>query len=76
MAIKQLDMIRTTVPLEGPDVFDDTRIHHLPVGTEGTVIEVWLGGEAYEVEFAVGDLEGNFRSVMIPVDKNAVEEIR
>lgn len=76
MAIKELDIIRTTVPLDGPDVFDDARIHHLPVGSQGTVIEVWQNGESYEVEFAIGDPEGNFRSVMMPVDKENVETLR
>lgn len=29
--IDELDVIRLTVPLEGPDVFDDKAIYKLPV---------------------------------------------
>lgn len=51
-AIKELDRITLTVPLEGADVFDDTRVFQLPVGSEGTVM-LAFGNEAYEVEFIV-----------------------
>ena len=71
--IKQYDMIRTLVPLDGPDVFDDSRIHHLPAGSRGAVVEVWQNGAAYEVEFIIGDPEADFRSVMLTVEKENVE---
>lgn len=74
--MKQFDTIRTTVPLDGPDVFDDARTHHLPAGTQGTIVEVWRGGEEYEIEFVVGDPVSNFRSVMMPVPASAVEADR
>lgn len=69
--IEELDTIRLTVPLEGPDVFDDKAIYKLPVGAEGTVMHVFWGGDAFEVEFLVYPDPANpedFVSVQIPVE--------
>ncbi len=70
-AIKELDVIRTLVPLEGPDVFDSTRIHQLPAGSKGTVVCDF--GSAYEVEFLVWPTPEAFRSVQITVEADQCE---
>ena len=49
--IHQFDVIRLTVPLKGSDVFDDKAVYKLPVGTEGTAVDVYGDGAAFEVEF-------------------------
>ena len=73
--IKELDVIRTLVPLEGPDVFDDTRVYQLPVGSEGTV--VFDFGKAFEVEFLVHPTtQEDFRSVQITVEAAQCELVR
>ncbi len=74
--IKELDVIRTKVPLEGPDVFDAARILPLPVGAEGTVVCVFGRNEAFEVEFLVYDNPAQpdeFTSVQIPVKADQCE---
>ena len=74
--INELDMIRLTVPLEGPDVFDDKAIYKLPVGTEGTVMHVFQDGKAFEVEFVLFTDPAHpddFVSVQIPVEANQCE---
>ena len=74
--IEELDRIRLTVPLEGPDVFDDNAIYQLPVGTEGTVMHVFLGGDAFEVEFVIFPDPANhdaYVSVEIPVEADQCE---
>jgi len=72
--ITELATIRTTMPLEGPDVFDDARIHQLPVGSEGTVMHIFDDGEAFEVEFLVWpDGPKQYRSVQIPVEVDQCE---
>lgn len=49
--------IRLTTPLAAEDVFDHSVVHRLPTGTTGRVIDL-LGGRAYEVEFLIGDVNG------------------
>jgi hypothetical protein len=74
--IDEFDVIRTTVPLEGSDVFDDARVLPLPVGSEGTVVHVFRGGAAFEVEFLVFDNladPDDFTSVQIPVEADQCE---
>lgn len=74
--IEELDTIRLTVPLEGPDVFDDKAIYTLPVGTEGTVMHVFWDGAAFEVEFLLFPDPTNhddFISVQIPVEAHQCE---
>lgn len=74
--IEELDTIRLTVPLEGPDVFDDKAIYQLPVGTKGTVMHVFWGGDAFEVEFLVypdPTRPEDFVSVEIPVRADQCE---
>lgn len=71
MGIKQLDVIRTIVPLEGPDVFTG-RIYPLPVGSKGAVVYVHGGGSAFEVEFLVGPPD-DFVSVQMPVESGQCE---
>lgn len=74
--VEEFDTIRLTVPLEGPDVFDDKAIYQLPVGTEGTVVHVFWGGDAFEVEFVLypdpADHD-DFVSVQIPVRADQCE---
>jgi hypothetical protein len=72
VAIRELDVIRTTMPLEGPDVFDDARVYPLPVGSRGTVVYVYGNGAAFEVEFLVGHSD-SFVSVQIPVESSQCE---
>jgi hypothetical protein len=69
--IEELDVIKTLVPLEGPDVFDDARIFQLPAGSRGTV--VYDFGDAYEVEFLVWPTPEHYRSVQIPVNADQCE---
>ena len=72
--IEELDVIKTLVPLEGSDVFDDTRILHLPIGSKGAV--VYDFGDAYEVEFLVFDNPADseeFTSVEIVVNADQCE---
>ena len=71
MQIKELDTIRTTVPLEGPDVFVG-RVYPLPAGSKGTVVYVHGNGSAFEVEFLVGPPD-DFVSVQIPVESGQCE---
>ena len=71
--ITELATIRITVPLEGPDVFDDARIFQLPVGSQGTVVYVHHNGAAYEVEFLIWLTPDHYRSVMIPVEAEQCE---
>lgn len=71
MAINQLDVIRTTVPLEGPEIFTG-RVHPLPVGSKGTVVHVHGNSSAFEVEFLVGPPD-DFVSVQIPVESGQCE---
>lgn len=69
-AIREFDMIRLTVPLEGPEVFTG-RIYPLPAGTEGAVVDMLGNQGAYEVEFLLSpDQAGpdSFISVQIPVE--------
>ncbi|MFY9294785.1 MAG: DUF4926 domain-containing protein [Methylorubrum rhodinum] len=66
-ALRELDDVRVLVAVTTMD--GDT----VPAGTEGTVVAVWDGGEAYEVEFpepmgalatvAAGDVVFTGRSV-------------
>ena len=68
--IEEFDGIRLIVPLEGEDVFDSSVIHPLPVGSIGTVVQVFFDADdkpsSFETEFLIhqGD---TFRSVQIPV---------
>ncbi|WP_165078080.1 MULTISPECIES: DUF4926 domain-containing protein [unclassified Desulfovibrio] len=74
--IEEFDVIRLTVPLEGPDVFDDKAIYQLPVGSEGTVVYIFGGGDAFEVEFLIYPDPANhddFVSVQIPVRADQCE---
>ncbi len=74
--IEELDTIRLTVPLEGPNVFDDKDIYQLPVGTKGTVMHIFWSGEAFEVEFVLFPNPANhkdFVSVQIPVRADQCE---
>ncbi len=68
--IGEFDAIRLIVPLEGEDVFDNSVIHPLPIGSIGTAVHVhYRGGKpsGFETEFLIH--QGNsFRSVQIPVD--------
>ena len=47
--IGMFDVIRSTVPLEGYD--NNNALQKIPVGSEGTVVEVYGGGKAFEVDF-------------------------
>lgn len=47
--IELFDVVRSTVPLA--DLDHRNVLHHIPVGTEGTVVEVYGGGKAFEVDF-------------------------
>lgn len=70
-SIRELDIIRTTVPLEGADVFDETRVYPLPAGSTGTVVCDF--GSAYEVEFLVRLAQGADASVQITVEGDQCE---
>ncbi|GFM37991.1 DUF4926 domain-containing protein [Desulfovibrio psychrotolerans] len=50
MSYAELDTIRTSGPLT---VTDDGTTHHIPAGTEGTVVYVHDRAAAYEVEFVL-----------------------
>jgi len=52
---QELQGIRTTIPLTGKDFSDPDVIHSLPRGQEGTIVHVYSGGAAYEVEFVLGE---------------------
>ncbi len=74
--ITELATIRTTVPLKGADVFDDTLVFDLPAGSEGTVVYVFADEKAFEVEFLVWpepDKKDAFHSVQIPVERDQCE---
>lgn len=74
--IEEFDTIRLTVPLKGSDVFDDKAIYTLPVGSEGTVVYIFRGGDAFEVEFLIYPDPANhddFVSVQIPVRADQCE---
>lgn len=74
--INELDVISIKEPLEGPDVFDDSRILPLPAGTQGTVVYVHQEGRAFEVEFLIFDNPADpedFTSVMISVPAEQCE---
>ena len=67
--IGMFDVIRNTVPLEGYD--DENILRQIPVGSEGTVLEIYGDGEAFEVEFS--KIEGpalppTFNGVLLSVD--------
>ena len=76
-AIKEFDTISLTVPLEGEDVFDSTRILQLPVGTRGTVVDMLGDHDAYEVEFLIREWADpdDFTSVQIPVEVDQCERV-
>lgn len=74
--IEEFDVIRLTVPLEGPNVFDDKDIYKLPIGKTGTVVHVFQGGKGFEVEFLIYPDPKDpdyFVSVQIPVEANQCE---
>ena len=74
--IKEFDSIRLIVPLKGSDVFDDKAVYDLPVGTEGTVVDVYWEGAAFEVEFLLFTdpaRPDSFVSVQIPVEASQCE---
>lgn len=54
-ALREYDPIITTVPLSGEDVFDASVRHQLPIGQPGAIVDIYRGGEAYEVEFVLGE---------------------
>ena len=47
--IGMFDVIRSTVPLEGYDA--DNALQKIPMGSEGTVVDVYGEGKAFEVDF-------------------------
>lgn len=56
--LDKFDNIRSTVLLAGPSNFDDqNKTYHIAIGQQGIIIEVWNDGEAYEVEFLLGERE-------------------
>lgn len=57
--IREGGTIRLTTPLDVEDVFDHSVVHRLPIGTTGRVIDL-LGGRAYEAEFLIGDVNGEY----------------
>ena len=52
---QELEGVRTTTPLTGKDFSNPDVEHPLPRGQEGTVVHVYSGGAAYEVEFILGE---------------------
>ena len=50
--LKTFDLIRTTQPVSGRDSYGDED-RAFPAGTEGVVLDVLGGGQAFEVEFTV-----------------------
>lgn len=61
--IREGDTIRLTTALDAEDDYNDA-IVHLPVGQTGLVVDT-LGGLACEVEFAVGDVDGDDYAVVM-----------
>jgi hypothetical protein len=50
---KMFDSVRITERIEAPGTFSLGEVCVVPAGELGTILEVY-GGEAYEVEFSVG----------------------
>ncbi|MDE7371769.1 MAG: DUF4926 domain-containing protein [Desulfovibrio sp.] len=72
--IEMFDVVRSTAPLEGYDEHDV--LQKIPAGCEGTVVEVYGGDEAFEVDFELFTLPANpksFRFVTLTVDANQCE---
>lgn len=72
--IGMFDVIRSTVPLEGYD--DDNALQKIPVGSEGTVLEVYWEGKAFEVDFDLRLDPANpdsFTTVTMSVDADQCE---
>jgi len=61
--ISEGDTIRLTTALVAEDDYNDA-IVHLPVGQTGLVVDT-LGGRACEVEFVVGDVDGDDYTVVM-----------
>ena len=74
--IKEFDDVRLTVALQGEDVFDSSRVLTLPVGMEGTVVELF-GDRAYEVEFHLRETPDPdvITYVQIAVEANQCERV-
>ena len=72
--INEGDTIRLTMPLDVEDVFDPSVVHHLPVGTTGRVIDM-LGGRAYETEFLIGDVDGEYTWASCAVEFDQCEPV-
>lgn len=75
---EEIEVVRLTAPIDVRGEDDPETIHHLPTGTEGTVLLVHGDGAAYEVEFILrepvvaGDeiLDyGDFGTAAVPADK-------
>ena len=75
--IKEFDSIRLTVALEGADVFNDSRIFPLPIGTEGAVVHIFGGYDAFEVEFHIHETADpeDITYVQIPVRLDQCEPV-
>lgn len=53
--VREIDVIRLTLPLEGEGDSDSSRIVPLPAGAEGTVMHIFTSGDAFIAEFLVFD---------------------
>lgn len=54
---KQFDTIRLLEAQEGPGHYSQGVVHAVPVGAEGTILEVFDHGASLEVEFTVSEPE-------------------
>ncbi|MBC17096.1 MAG: hypothetical protein CL942_08595 [Desulfovibrio sp.] len=55
--LKEYDTIRLLEAQEGPGHYSQGVVHTVPVGTEGTILEVFDQGASFEVEFTIREPE-------------------
>lgn len=56
--IEEFDVVRATTQIEGANHLYSKEVCTIPCGEEGTVMMVYNNGEAFEVDFTLGELDG------------------